>query len=195
MTSVQERLEESQYRIEVLRKETLGSQRRKGITFMRNSLDASSPEGHQTRMNRGRTLREEGITPRMIKTNQNLLLRAMRDTLCNKASPSGSLNWSYQTAFEYHVTSPDDEGLSASVNRSEGRLLSQPYTSPHDSISLLGSAPSSAATFSSEFLQRCVSSAGLLDYDQNIASGINSLLQGMNGDDVEAQDYNDFIES
>jgi len=91
MTSAQERLEESQSRIEVQLKEILGS-RRQGIPFMRNSLDASSPEGHQTWMNLGRTLREEGITPRMIKKNQNLLIRAMKDTLCNKASPSGSLN-------------------------------------------------------------------------------------------------------
>jgi hypothetical protein len=146
-------------------------------------------------MNLGRTLREEGITPRMIKKNQNLLIRAMKDTLCNKASPSGSLNESYQTAFEYHVTSPDDEALSASVNQTEGRLLSQPYTSPHDSVSLFGSAPPSVATFSSEFLQRHVSSTGPLDHDQNIASGIKSLLQGMNGGNVEAHDYNDFIEA
>jgi len=92
MTSAQERLEESQSRIEVQLKAILGSQRRQGTPFMRNSLDASSPEGHQTWMNLGRTLREEGITPRMIKKNQNLLIRAMKDTLCNKASPSGSLN-------------------------------------------------------------------------------------------------------
>lgn len=85
--------------------------------------------------------------------------------------------------------------MSASVNQTEGCLLSQPYTSPHDSVSLFGSAPPSVATFSSEFLHRCVSSTGPLDHDQNIASGVNSLLQGMNGDDVEAHDYNDFIEA
>lgn len=195
MTSAQERLEESQARIEIQLKEVLGSQQRQGTPLLSNSLDASSPEGHQTWMNLGRTLQEEGITPGMIKKNQNLLIRAMKDTLYREATLSDSFNESYQTAFEYHVTGPDDEASRASNSQNVNRLSLQPYSSPRGSVQMLGSAPPSVATFSSEFLQRHVSSTDPLDQVENIAIGMNSLLQGMNGDKVEAHDYNDFIQA
>lgn len=60
------------------------------------SLDASTPDGRQKWMELGRLLREEGITPKMIKKNQNKMVRAMKQTLVQ----SSSSNSSFQTAFE-----------------------------------------------------------------------------------------------
>ena len=170
--SGQDRLEESQARIESQIREILASRKRQATPLLSNSLDASSPEGRQTWMNLGRTLRKEGITPGMIEKNQSLLVRALKDTLGRAAPLTESIDESYKTAREYHI-SPQQ-----------------------DSTPLLGSAPPSVATFSFEFLQRHKTNPNPIDHDENIASGISSLMEGMSGNDSQSQDLeNDFAET
>ena len=172
MESAQDRLEESQARIEAQLREILASRERQGTPLLSSSLDASSPEGRQTWVNLGRTLRKEGITPAMIGKNQSLLVRAIKDTLGRATSLADSFDQSFKTAHEYQSFSQ------------------------RDPASLLGSAPPSVATFSTEFLQRHATITNPLDHDENIASGMNSLLEGMSGDDVLAHGLeNDFTEA
>ena len=168
--TAQGRLEESQVRIESQLREILGSRERQGTPLLSSSLDASSPEGRQTWMSLGRDLRKEGITPGMIQKNQSLLIRAMKSTLNKATSLTGSIDESYKTAHEY-------------------QSFSQRYSAP-----ILGSAPPSVAKFPSEFLQRQAPDS--LDHEENIASGIDFLLEGMSGDNFTALDPgNDFTET
>ena len=129
----------------------------------------------------------------MIEENQNLLIRAMKDTLGRDAALAESAGDSYQTAFEYRITGSIEEAPNPS---------SVPYRNPFSirpqsalqpgSAQLLSSALPSAATLSPEFLQRHTTSIDALDAEENVVDGINSLLEGMNGDGDLG---NDFIEA
>ncbi|KAM0795330.1 hypothetical protein BDR22DRAFT_615181 [Usnea florida] len=98
--SLSDRLETSQSRIEAQLQAILTNQQRTRTPILSQSLDASSPEGRQTWMELGRLLRDEGITPAMIRENRELLVNAMKSTL--KAE---SVLESYVTAPEHKLNS------------------------------------------------------------------------------------------
>ena len=91
---------------------------------MSDCLDVYSPEGHQTWMELERLLRDEGITPAMMKESRELLVNAMKSTLKNEVWAE-SVPESYTTAPEYNS---DNYALSApnrDTYRTETSLL--PY--------------------------------------------------------------------
>ena len=90
-----------------------------------------------------RLLKDEGITPAMMKENRELLVNAMKSTLKNEVWAE-SVPESYATAPEYNS---DNYALSA--------LIRDTYrTAALFSKSLLGSAPPCGAEFTDAFLQR-----------------------------------------
>ena len=157
MIAKQDELQQSHVRIENKLQQILQLQHKKGDSLSSQCLDASSPEGRQTWMNLGRLLREEGITPSMIKKNQDALVKVMKTT-CKDLSPGESATESNQTAPEY------PQGSSSA---------------PPSSIPLLSSAPPRDAHFPPSLLQKQSASASLLDERQNLDNGIESLLAGM----------------
>ena len=164
-----ESLETSQSRIEAQLQAILTNQQRTRTPIMSHSLDASSPEGRQTWMELGRLLRDEGITPAMIRENRELLVNAMRSTLKVESVPE-----SYATAPEYNC--------SLSVTQSRN-LSHQDFASAFSSISLFGSAPRRSAGFTDAFLERQSSVPSSLSQKQNVDDGMRSLLQGMDDGD------------
>ena len=170
--SLSDRLETSQSRIEAQLQAILTNQQRTRTPILSHSLDASSPEGRQTWMELGRLLRDEGITPAMIKENREILVNAMKSTL-----KAGSVPESYVTAPEYNLNSYP---LSV-IEQRNASCLDSP--SAFSSISLLGSAPSRSTGFTDAFLERQSSAPGSLNLKQNVDNGMQSLLQGMDGGD------------
>ena len=181
--SLSDRLETSQSRIEAQLQAILTNQQRTRTPILSQSLDASSPEGRQTWMELGRLLRDEGITPAMIRDNRELLVNAMKSTLKAESVPE-----SYVTAPEYHLNSYP---LSVTESRN---LSHQDFASAFSSISLLGSAPPRSAGFTDAFLERQSSAPGSLNKKQNVDNGMQSLLRGMNGEDSKVQDRHDGID-
>ena len=144
-------------------------------------------------MNLGRILRREGITPAMIEDNQNLLIKAMKDTLGRDAALAESVGDSYRTAFEYRITGSIEQASNPSyIPRRDPFSIRPQSASQPGSAQLLSSGLPSAATFSPEFLQRHTTSIDALDAEENVVDGMNSLLEGMNGDHDLG---NDFIEA
>lgn len=150
--SLSDRLETSQSRIEAQLQAILTNQQRTRTPILSHSLDASSPEGRQTWMELGRLLRDEGITPTMIRENRELLVNAMKSTLEAESLPE-----SYSTAPEHNLNSYPLSGT-------ESRNLShQDFTSAFSSISLFRSAPPRSTGFTDAFLERQSSVLGSLN--------------------------------
>ena len=160
------RVELSQARMERQLHILLVSQGRRGNALLSQSLDASSPEGRDTWMNLGRLLRNEGITPAMIKENSNALVEAMKITLLGDL-PSDSPQ-SYHTALE---SFPDHHRTFTSPISARPSLQS--------SMSILGSAPPIGAIFAKENIDGHIGKARSLEQRRNVDDGIQSLLQGM----------------
>lgn len=182
LDSISGRLNTSQARIESQLQTILANQQRSKTPIMSQSLDASSPEGRQTWMELGRLLRDEGITPAMVQENRGLLINAMKTTLKNKTLLAESIPQSYATAPEYQA---DNNGTSSvsqprNVSHLERPLASYP-------MNLLGSAPPRSSGFPDAFLERQNGRAGSLDQEQNINNGMQSLLQGMDHDDLSRE--------
>ena len=175
--SLSDRLETSQSRIEAQLQAILTNQQRTKTPILSQSLDASSPEGLQTWMELGRLLKDEGITPAMIRENRELLVSAMRSTLKAESVPE-----SFVTAPEYNLNSYPFEQRNASC-------LDSPLA--FSSISLLSSAPTRSAAFTDAFLERQSNVPSSLSEKQNVDNGMRSLLQGMNGEDDSAGESND----
>lgn len=172
--TISDRLETLQARIESQLEVILANQMRSTSPILSHSLDASSPEGRHTWMELGRLLRDEGITPAMIKQHRGILVDTMKNALKNQSSLAESTLQSYATAPEYKV---EDSYPSAT----QPRRLSQPSCSPVWSpISLLGSAPPRVSGFKDSFLER-------QSIQQNVEDGMQSLLQGMSRDDFIAE--------
>ena len=129
-------------------------------------------------MELGRLLRDEGITPAMIQNNRGLLIDAMKNTLRNRTLLAESASESYATAPEYQV---DNNTTSVSQPRNTSHLDLSAVSYP---MSLLGSAPPRSSGFTTAFLERHHGSANSLDQRQNVDDGMQSLLQGMNHDDL-----------
>lgn len=157
----------------------LVSQQRQKTPLLSQSLDASSPEGRETWMSLGRLLRAEGITPKMIKQNRDILVNAMKLTLHEE--PPSSAPESYRTAFE----SFSEEDASSSRDR---RKVEDPRSIISSSTDLFSSAPVRGATFTDAFLRRPTVKAHSLDQQDNLEDGMRSLLQGMGADNVGARD-------
>ena len=174
------RLETSQNRIEAQLQAILKNQQRTRTPILSHSLDASSPEGRQTWMELGRLLRDEGITPAMIRENRELLVNAMKSTLKAESVPE-----SYVTAPEYKLNSYP---LSVTESRN---LSHQDFASAFSSINVFGSGPPRSTGFTDVFLERQSSAPGSLNQKQNVDNGIQSLLQGMNGEDSKMQNRHD----
>ena len=171
METISDRLETSQARIESQLEAILANQTRSKSPILSHSLDASSPEGRQTWMELGRLLRDEGITPAMIKQHRSILVDTMKKALKTEASLAESSLQSYATAPEYQM---EDTYPSAT----QPRRLSQPSYAPVCiPTSLLGSAPPRISGFRQDsFLER-------QSVQQNVEDGMQSLLQGMSCDD------------
>ena len=131
-------------------------------------------------MELGRLLRDEGITPAMIRANRELLVNAMKSTL-----KTGSVPESFVTAPEYNLNSYP---LSVTEQRNASCLGSP---SAFSSISLLGSAPPRSAGFTDAFLERESNVASSLSQKPNLDNGMRSLLQGMNGEDDSVEESDD----
>lgn len=125
-------------------------------------------------MNLGRLLRAEGITPKMIKRNRDILVKAMKTTLHEDPPPSAPE--SYRTAFE----SFSEDDFSSSTDR---RTLDA-KNNISSSIDLFGSAPVLGATFTDEFLERHKVKAHSLDQQENVENGMRSLFRGMDASNV-----------
>ena len=182
LDSISDRLNTSQARIESQLQTILANQQSSKTPITSQSLDASSPEGRQTWMELGRLLRDEGITPAMVQENRGLLIYAMKTTLKNKTLLAESIPQSYVTAPEYHT----DTNTPSSVNqpRSLPDLGLPPVSFP---MSLLGSAPPRSSGFTDAFLERQKGEASPLDQKPNVDDGMQSLLQGMNRDDLTVE--------
>ena len=184
--SLSGRLETSQSRIEAQLQAILTNQQRTRTPILSHSLDASSPEGRQTWMELGRLLRDEGITPAMIRENRELLVNAMKSTLKAESAPQ-----SYATAPEYNLNS-----CQSSVTK-QRNVSSLDAPSAFSSTSLLSSGPTRIAGFTDAFLERQSNVPSSLSEKQNVDNGMQSLLQGMNGEDdsePESDDEMDNIE-
>ncbi len=185
------RLEQGQARMEAQLQHILASQQRKPTPILSQSLDASSPKGRRTWMDLGRLLRAEGITPAMIDQNRELLVKAMKTSLEEADSLSESFSESYRTAPEWHdCQSPD--GFRYSIRPPPNpSLASNTYNSYSSSTMLLSSAPPSKAAFSDAFLDKYSSRSNPLDQNQNVAIGMESLLSGMDAEDLQDIDIDD----
>lgn len=181
LDSISDHLNTSQARIESQLQTILANQQRSKSPIMSQSLDASSPEGRQTWMELGRLLRDEGITPAMVQENRGLLIDAMKTTLKNKTFWAESIPQSYATAPEYQA---NNNGTSSVSQPRTVSHLEQPVSYP---MSLLGSAPPRSSGFTDAFLERQNGSASALDQSQNIDDGMQSLLQGMDHDDLSTE--------
>ena len=185
LESLSDHLEKSQSRIEAQLQTILTNQQRTRTPIMSHSLDASSPEGRQTWMELGRLLRDEGITPAMIRENREILVNAMKGTLKNETLAE-SVPESYATAPEYNSNNPT---LSVTEERNAWHRGFTPTLSP---MSLLGSAPPRSAGFTDAFLERQNAPTSSLDQRQNVDSGMRSLLEGMSDDGSTVQrEHND----
>lgn len=175
-----DRVEQSQARIEDMLQQILAPQRRPS-PILSQSLDASSPEGRETWMNLGRLLRTEGITPQMIRENRDTLIMSMKTTL--RKEELSSTHDSYHTAFEslparsVHPADADDGT----------RSLNEYPHSQLPPMHILGSAPPSRATFTDEFLARHKGPGELLDKQENIDDGVQSLLAAMGTDQTDIE--------
>ena len=170
--SLSDRLDTSQSRIEAQLQAILTNQQRTRTPILSHSLDASSPEGRRTWMELGRFLRDEGITPAMIRENRELLVNAMKSTLKAESVPE-----SYATAPEYNM---NNGSLCVTDSRNSSHRES---ASAFASVSLFGSAPRRSAGFTDAFLERQSSVPSSLSQKQNVDDGMRSLLQGMDGTD------------
>ena len=180
LESLSNRLETSQSRIEAQLQAILTNQQRTRTPILSQSLDASSPEGRQTWMELGRLLRDEGITPAMIRENRELLVNAMKSTLQVESVP------------ESYVTAPEYNSHYCSLSDPEPTNLSLgDFPAVFSSVSLLGSAPPRSASFTAAFLERHSSAPGSLNQKQNVDNGMRSLLHGMDGGDSRVGNRND----
>ena len=170
--SLSSRLETSQSRIEAQLQAILTNQQRTGSPILSHSLDASSPEGRETWMELGRLLRDEGITPAMIRKHRELLVNAMKSTLEAESVPQ-----SYATAPEHNL---NNSFLCVTESRNSSH---REFASAFSSVNLFGSAPRRSAGFTNAFLERQSSVPNSLSQKGNVDDGMRSLLQGMNGDD------------
>ena len=187
LEAASERLEKKQMQMEEQLRMILASKRRHD-PLSSDSLDASSPEGRETWMNLGRLLRKEGITPIMIKQNRDVLVKAMKTSLDVGYSPSTPE--SYQTALE----SLSDFDRRSSIKDRRNIPSDDTFSPQQSSIGLLGSAPPRGATFTDDFLRRQNGPARSLDQKQNVEEGMQSLLQGMGLNDLDADVEEDEIE-
>ena len=80
LKSVSDRLETSQSRIKAQLQTILTNQQRIRTPVISRSLDTYSPEDHRTGMELERLLRDEGITPAMMKEDRELVVNAMKST-------------------------------------------------------------------------------------------------------------------
>ena len=134
-------LQQSQSRIEGQLQDILASQKRQEASIMSKSLDASSPEGCQTWMMVGGLLKEEGITPSMIKWHGKDLINAIKKTIKELSSSSITTD-SYLTAVEYPYN--------ISNNAMESIAYDPKLSRPHeDSLSILSSGPPRGSYFHS----------------------------------------------
>ena len=156
--SSQSRMEESHTRLEIQLQQILSAQQRRGTPLLSQSLDASSPEGRQTWMELGRLLRDEGITPEVIKRNRGKLIAAMKQSI------AGSGPESFHTAHESFSTT----GIAAVSPCSE---MMGPST--------FSTAPPSSSGFPTSFLKRHEGAKDSLDGEENVTNGVESLMQGM----------------
>ena len=159
----------------------LASQQKEGRSIGSQSLDASSPEGRQTWMNLGRLLREEGITPAMIRENRHILISAMKTSLERQPSLAESVEQSYRTAREYGEYS-HEEYLGSSTRSPTSANTGDTLDPSLTSTSLLSSAPRQGASFPDVFLERHGGLTTSLNQRENVETGMKSLLRGMNAD-------------
>ena len=126
----------------------------------------------------------------MIKDNQSLLIRAMKDTIGRNASLAHSLNESYHTAYEYVPGGSPYSVSSARINSGKFSIPVRPSLQ-QGLMPTLSSAPPSVATFSAGFLPRHQIHTKALDQEDNVADGVDSLLKGMTVDRDLDDDDND----
>lgn len=176
LTATSNRIEQYQHRIEDQLREILTNQNRQECPLMSHSLDASSPEGRQTWMMLGRLLREEGISPSMIKKHRDGLVNAMKSTIKQLATSDPD---SFHTAHEFLATSSTDHITYASKDR-DG------LASPCESISILSSAPNREAFFPASFAEKRSLGTGSLNQQDNVEVGMETLFTGM-----QTVDYDD----
>lgn len=141
----------------------------------------------------GRLLRDEGITPDMIRQNRELLVNVMKTTLKNEASLAESMPQSYATAPEY----PVDNDTTSSFTRSRN-LSHQCLPSVLSPLGLLGSAPPRDSVFTDSFFNKHNGVTSSLDQKHNVDDGMQSLLQGMDRQEFNGrlkQDDDDYLES
>lgn len=164
LESASSRLEQSQARLEIRLQQIVEAQSRHSSPTISGSLDASSPAGRQTWMELGRLLRDEGITPSIISGNKRLLIETMKKAL--KDAVAASEPASFSTALEYQ-TPPSAQGSW------------KPGTHPDASVGLFGSAPAPERSFFLRSPAPNINPSVLLDQEENVAGGIQSLLKGM----------------
>ena len=158
-------LQESQTRIEDQLQRILKAQTRHTDSIFSGSLDASSPEGRQTWMELGRLLREEGITPKVVSKNKNLLIQNIKKSLEEMATSVDTA--SFRTALEH-------QSLFTPARSHANAYLDTDY-----SISLLGSAPSLGATFPEHPVACSIQHSIHLELEDNIENGMKALVGGM----------------